>query len=456
MFADISDLIAHNLPLLHYGVAATDLDGDGSSEFFVAGFGGPNRLLKWIDGILVDIADEVLMDVGRQAIGVAAGDIDGDGREELYILNTDTFSGPKTYADRLFDFRNGRWTDLFSLPENAPILNRTAGRSAAAIDRRGTGRYGFVIANYGAPVRLYELSARDRLLNLAPSLGMDTVTGGRSLLPVPLFGAAVDLLTGNEHDRNMAFINRGDGSFEESARQLGLSDPTGHTRGMTIVDLGDHVFGVCVGNWQGRNRLFALNGEDRFMDIAPSSMARPSRVRNVIAADFNNDGFQELFFNTIGQPNRLFGQQDGEWIELDLGSAVEPDGLGTGAAIADIDDDGRLELLIAHGESAPQPLSLYKSVETENAWIRVAPLTRLGAPARGARVMVLSNGRTQTRMIDGGSGYLCQMEPIAHFGLGECNKVDRIIVSWPCGARLEVDDPPLRKTLNVAFPVHAM
>ena len=456
MFADISDLIAHNLPLLHYGVAVVDMDGDGRDEFFVAGFGGPNRVLKWIDGILVDVADETLMDVGRQAIGVAAADLDGDGREEIYVLNTDTFSGPKAYADRIFDFRGGRWVDLFSLPENAPILNRTAGRSAAAIDRRGTGRYGFVVANYGAPLRLYEMSSRDRLLNLAPALGMDTVTGGRSLLPVPLTGRSTDLITGNEHDRNMAFINRGDGSFEETGRVLGISDPTGHARGMAVVDTGNGSLGIVVGNWQGRNRLFMMGDRRRFVDVAPTDMARPCRVRTVIAADFDNDGYQEIFFNTIGQPNRLFGQRDGAWIELDLGGAAEADGLGTGAAVADIDGDGRLELLISHGETGPQPLSLYKPIVVANAWVRVAPRSRLGAPARGARVALHSDGRTQLRTIDGGSGYLCQMEPVAHFGLGQCDEIDWIEVTWPCGSKFRVDHPSAMQTLDVAFPVHAL
>ena len=37
-------------------------------------------------------------------------------------------------------------------------------------------------------------------------------------------------------------------------------------------------------------------------------MARPSAIRTVIAADFDNDGYEELFFNNIGDTNRLFRQ----------------------------------------------------------------------------------------------------------------------------------------------------
>ena len=109
----------------------------------------------------------------------------------------------------------------------------------------------------------------------------------------------------------------------------------------------------------------------------------------MIAADFDNDGRDEIFFNNLGEPNRLFrmlaGGGDPDICMLDPGEALNPDGFGTGAAVADIDGDGVLELLVAHGERALQPLSLYKARHaTGHGWLRVQPLTRFGAPARGA------------------------------------------------------------------------
>src|SRR5690606_26098035 len=127
-------------------------------EIFVAGFGFPNRVLKWNGRALVDTADEELADADRQAIGVAAADINGDGREEIYVLNTDTFDGAKRFGDRLFLNRGTRWVDLFHLEENQIAANMTAGRSVACVDRNGAGNYGFFVANYGGPMRLYELN----------------------------------------------------------------------------------------------------------------------------------------------------------------------------------------------------------------------------------------------------------------------------------------------------------
>ena len=101
VFSDVSHLIADNRPRLSYGVAATDVDGDGRRVLrhrVRRAQPGP----QLAGGRLVDVAPPVLADPDRQAIGVAAGDLDGDGREELYVLNTDTFAGAKRCADRLF------------------------------------------------------------------------------------------------------------------------------------------------------------------------------------------------------------------------------------------------------------------------------------------------------------------------------------------------------------------
>ena len=78
--------------------------------------------------------------------------------------------------------------------------------------------------------------------------------------------------------------------------------------------------------------------------MAPE-MATPSRVRTVIAADFDNDGAAELFYNNIPGSNRLFGRKEGGmWSRLNIGDAAEPDGYGTGAAVGDFDGDGSVNV----------------------------------------------------------------------------------------------------------------
>ena len=454
MFIARHDLIYNNVDRLSYGIAVIDIDGDGQFEFVVTGFGYANLALKWNGRGLLDCADSVLADAQRQAIAVAAGDIDGDGIEEIYVINSDAFSRPHTHHDRLFGLHEGQRTDWFDQPEYATLANQHVGRSVAVIDRFGYGRYSFFVVNFGAVMHLYELDQQFRLIDAARMARVNYATGGRGVVAAPFFGGDVDLLAINERGPNLLFRNNGDGTFTDVASDFGLSDRQQHGRGVTVLDVQDDGrLAICYGNWEGPHRLWQWDAQQStFQDITPAAMATPSRIRTVIAADFDNDGNPELFFNNLGEPNRLFGRRQGVWVELDIGDAREPDGLGTGAAIADIDGDGRLELMIAHGETAPQPLSLYKTPANANHWLRVRPLTRAGAPARGATVTMVSAGQSRLQVIDGGSGYQCQMEPVAHFGLGQQTHVDELIIRWPSGATAVMRTPTIDQLIVVPHP----
>ncbi|WP_207455389.1 CRTAC1 family protein [Azospirillum sp. SYSU D00513] len=458
MFLDCSRLIAGNRPRLSNGIAVADLDGDGVFELVVAGFATNNLVLKWRDGALVDIAGPELADPTGHAVGIAAADIDGDGREELYILNSDVASGPKEMGDRLFAGFGAHWIDLLAQAQNAGAVNRIAGHSVAVLDRMGEGRYGFVVATDGAPLRLLELNRKGRLVDMAEEAELDLMAAGRGLLCLPLLSERMDLFVCVEEGPNALFRNLGDGTFEDVAEERGIADSRFDGRAAVALDA-DGRFDLLVAHRDGPQRLYTQRTSGAFEDIAGPDLSMPARVATVIAADFDNDGHEELFFNIEGGPNRLFGWRNDEWQEIDIGDALEPKASGTGAAVADIDCDGRLELVIghggAHGGGAPgtgAPLSLYRPLPNDNGWIRVLPLTRFGAPARGAVVTCTAGGRTQRRVVCAGSGYLCQMEPVAHFGLGPVHEVERLEVRWPDGMSAVIDRPPAGRVVTVPYP----
>src|SRR5262249_23134973 len=397
----------------------------------------------------VDIANGVLANDGRRAIGVAACDMDADGREELYVLNTDTFAGRKRTGDSLFKSAEGMWIDLFPLPDNKWVQNLFAGRSVGCIDRLGTGRYGFFVANYGGPMRLYEmLNDAVELIDAAPELGINPVTGGRGVLTAPIISERMDVFLNNEQGPNLFFRNNGDGTFSEVAAQLGIDDPFENGRGVAAFDANDDgLLDLVCGNWEGEHRLYIQHVKGIFKEACTNEMARPSKIRTVIAADFDNAAYDEIFFNNIGEPNRLFGWRDHRWTALNAGDALEPYGAGTGAVVGDFDRTGQLKLLICHGESLPQPLSCYCCPPNDNHWLRVLPLTAYGAPARGAVVRLKAGGRIQTKVVDAGSGYLCQMEPVAHFGLGGLAQVEYAEIQWPDTSRQRINKPRVDSTL---------
>ncbi|XP_056327079.1 cartilage acidic protein 1 [Danio aesculapii] len=483
----------NNPTQLNYGVAVTDVDGDGDLEMFVSGYNGPNLVLKYdkFKKRLVNIAVDnrsspyyALRDRQGNAIGVTACDIDGDGREEIYVLNTNNaFSGRATYTDKLFKFRNGRYEDLLNddVNEHRDVANRVAGRSVACVDRKGTGRYSIYIANYASgtvgPHALIEMdeSSSDpskgivALSNVAEQAGVNKFTGGRGVVVGPILSQTLpDIFCDNEYSPNFLFRNNGDGTFTDVAAQVGVDDPMQHGRGVALADFNrDGKTDIVYGNWNGPHRLFlqlSNNRKKRFKDIATQKFSMPSPVRTVIAADFDNDNELEVFFNNIAyrgpSANRLFRVSrrehgDPQIEELNVGEAAEPEGRGTGAAVTDFDGDGLLDLLVTHGESAAQPISVYRVTQgSSNKWLRVIPRTQFGAFARGAKVIVYTkrNG-PHTRIIDGGSGYLCEMEPVAHFGFGK-DVATSVEVFWPDGRSVArpLEPSDMNKVMEIHYP----
>ena len=444
-FKNITNLIENNTDRLSYGVSVADINNDNKFEFIVAGFRYPNLALGFRDGVLKNlINNSIFSDQKRSTIGVASCDIDQDGMEETYFLNTDTYSGEKKYSDRLLNF-NKEITDLFELPKNQKNLNLTAGRSVVCVDRKGDGKYGLYVANYGGPTRFYELN-NDLIRDIAPDLKIDKITGGRAVVAGHILSNKMDIFAANERGPNFLYFNDKD-QFYNVSTEYNTDDVLQNGRGTTLSDfLYRGSLDIINGNWEGFHRIF-VNNETTFNDMASKEFRIPSRIRTIISADFDNDGYDEIFMNNIGEPNKLFKiLENGKITQIKISNALEKNGLGTGAAVADIDNDGILELLISHGESGPQPLSLFKSNIKNKKFLRIAPKTTYGAPARGATVILVTNKRRHAKTIDAGSGYLCQMEPVAHYGFRKNEIIKNVIIKWTDGSINEYKVNDLNKT----------
>ena len=91
---------------------------------------------------------------------------------------------------------------------------------------------------------------------------------------------------------------------------------------------------------------------------------------------------------------------------------------------------------------------MYKRQIANKNYIRIKPINTFGAPARGATVTMHTNLRSHAKTIDAGSGYLCQMEPVAHYGLRQGELIKNISIKWTNGSIDSYEINDINKTLE--------
>ena len=105
---------------------------------------------------------------------------------------------------------------------------------------------------------------------------------------------------------------------------------------------------------------------------------------------------------------------------------------------------------MSRGESKEQPLTLYKAkVDNQRKYLRIKPINKFGAPARGATVTLITNQRKHAKTIDAGSGYLCQMEPVAHYGIRKNEKNFKVEIKWTNGTKKSFNVSELNQTITI-------
>ena len=233
---------------------------------------------------------------------------------------------------------------------------------------------------------------------------------------------------------NLLFHNNGDGTFTEVATSMGVGVPTNSEAcSWADYDLDGDLDLFVLGNLNN-NGLFRNDGAT-FAEVSSSAIGAAQGQGSVaIWADVDNDGDPDLF--TSGATTALFRNNGGGGFAEVAGVAgVAKSGLFYGAGWADFDNDGDPDLLLSNGASSGADLMFLNGDygEPVHNWLK---LDLVGQPSNrdgiGAVVTLHNGGRVQTQEEGGGLG-LSQGSGTLHFGLGEAEAVDSLIVRWPSG-----------------------
>ncbi|MEZ4850290.1 MAG: CRTAC1 family protein [Bacteroidia bacterium] len=204
------------------------------------------------------------------------------------------------------------------------------------------------------------------------------------------------------------------------------------------------------------NRFMVNEGPDKpFVDKAKelgTSFVSISWGANF--ADFDHDGDLDLFVsngdlnpNCVPMADYYFENQGGKFQEKAMAIGVNDYGIGRGSVIFDIENDGDMDILVVNQKpTLDYPVesmtTLYRNDSTVGNWLKVALKgNQSDKHGIGSRVELWNGGKKWIREIDGGgSSHISQNSVIAHFGVGEAEKVDSVVVIWTGGKRQVVKE----------------
>ena len=487
------------------GIAAIDYDQDGYPDLLILngstleGFPRGAEPINHLyhnehNGTFADVTERAGLRRSGWAHGVCVGDYDNDGFDDIFI----TAVG----QSHLFHNNgNGTFTDV---TKSAGLWGPNEfSTSAAWFDYDRDGKLDLVVSNYvqwseqgdlyctldgthksyctpesykGTSVRLWH-NLGGRFEDATHKAGLSDPTSkslGVAILDYDNDGWP-DLLIANDTQPNKLYLNKKNGAFEEHAVSAGVAfSEDGIARAGMGVDAADYdrsgSASLIITNFSNQMlSLYHNEGNGLFVDEAPrSEVGRATLVTlgfGCFFFDYDNDGWPDIFIadghieNEIervqkrvsyAEPPHLFrnlGNGKFEEVTTKMGARFAAPKVARGAAYADINNDGALDILVTTNGG---PAHLYRREGGTNQSLRVKLVgTKSNRDGIGAIVRVIAGSDKQWQMMKSGSSYLSQSELVLTFGLGSKTRADTVEIQWPSGQVDKVSNINAGQTVTI-------
>jgi hypothetical protein len=432
-FTDVTHAAGLDVELYGMGVAVGDYNNDGLPDILITCV-GQNRLFQNSGkGTFVDVTRKSGL-LGRQAFSTSAiwFDFDRDGLLDLFVCNYVNWSPEHD----VFCSLDGKHKS-YCTPE------AYRGETCWLFRNRGDGTFEDATAASG----IFDASSK--------SLGVALLDFDQDGWP--------DLLVANDTQPNKLYKNLRNGKFKDVGVEAEIAfSPDGKARAGMGVAVGDFENsgrpGIAITNFDNEMVGLYRAGKNGFDDISlPSGVGGPSKTTLGFGCAFldldldgrldlavGNGHIDETVRNIRGnvgyaQPPQLFlNQGNGKFREAasEAGADFAKAKVGRGLAYGDFDRDGDLDILLTTNNG---PAYFYRN--DQSAGRRAIRFyltgTKSNRDAVGAVVRIFYGGEAQMRMVHGGSSYLSQSELPVTFGVGERDRIERLVVEWPSGATQE-------------------
>ena len=436
-----------------------DYNNDGRPDLYVVRFGHSQLFKNLGQGKFREVTQPSRLDQYRNAITAIAFDYDQDGWVDLFVgsyfqpLNIFQPDTPHFFPESFETANNGGGVAVFHNNGNGTftevsdrigihLRGWTLDLGHADADNDGDDDL-YVACDFGTDRFFVNngdgtfTDATEKAIGIDTKKGMNADWGdydNDGLLDIYVTNITDDYM----REGNFLWHNNGNLTFTDVARETGTYD-TGWGWGGKFFDYDN----------DGWLDLYVVNGwvsagKDSYVPDIFAMVVRPgvdfSDARNwPPMGDKSLSGYQKkkLFHNQRGQ---LFKEEAAR-------NGVDSARDGRGIAVADIDNDGRLDLFVANAGSAPH---LYHNVgPAPNGSAHWAAFLLEGRSsnraAAGSQLRLTAGGHTQLSFVNGGNGFAAQSSQRVHFGLGPETKIERLEVRWPSGKKQIFENLPADK-----------
>jgi enediyne biosynthesis protein E4 len=446
------------------GVAVGDYDNDGRPDLFVGNFGVSRLYHNNGDGTFTDVAEKLHVARKGWSTGATFGDYDNDGRLDLFVPG---------YADIHFD----------NLPPSPSEAGRPGGLGKNFCQFRGVAVMCGPRGLPGEGDTLYHQRPDGTFEDVSIKAGVNDPQkyyGFTSAFVNVNDDNLIDLIVVNDSTPKLLYINKGDGTFEE----------TGYPSGVALNENGREQagMGLAIGDYDNDGRLdfhitnfsddsnvlYHNDGEGNFTDVTFQAglgeISIPFLGWGTSFLDYDNDGWDDLIIanghvypvvdshqwgTSYAQQLLLFRNlKNGrfERVGAAQGSGLAKAWCARGLAVGDLNGDGRLDVVLNNMDS--KPTILQNVGTTAGHWISVQLIgdisKKVSRDAIGAEVFMTTGKLRQRKDVISGNSYASQNDMALHFGLGEATTVDKIEIKWPDGSMQTVKPLGVDRKIIVA------